>query len=200
MRSTCPSATCGEERNLLTPPPRRFDNARQGDTPVGTAPQHRIHRAGPERLAGNLERRQRGRRAGVDAPFGKLADLLGAQKRGFEDDFDRDALRRADDRGDIVTRFGFHAAQILADVDHHVELPGAVADGAHGFVNFDVRAIGAEGKAHDRHRLRAGRAEWRREFFGRERDVARIDADAREPIFQGFAAQLADLLRRGVGL
>ena len=94
----------------------------------------------------------------------------------------------------------FDGAQIAgfegAHVDDHVDLAGAVEHGAARFVPLDVGSGGAERESD--HGTDANTAP--RERPGAQRDPHRVDADGRETELRGLAAQLFDLLTRGIGL
>ena len=80
-----------------------------------------------------------------------------------------------------------------ADVDHHVDLARAGAQGRGRFGHLGFRGRRAQRKTRDRadfHRRS-------RQFAGRQRHPIRIDAHRGEAVLPRFAAQLDDILARG---
>src|SRR5512140_3179524 len=125
-------------------------------------------------------------------------DLLGVgEEARLDDHLVRGAglVTGVGDGGDVGTDRVEHPALERPDVDDHVDLAGAVADGAPRLEGLDLARRGTEREADHR-----GDGDVRAaQVVGRPADPGRVDADGREAMLLRLGAQLVDLGRRRVG-
>jgi hypothetical protein len=115
---------------------------------------------------------------------------------GLEDDLDEHGLGGVDDGADVHLDEGVVVVLHGADVEHHVDLAGAAADGLARLEGLGVGGHGAEREAHhgaDRHAAAL-------EELRHHAHVGRVHADAGEPVLAGFLGELEELLAGGLGL
>src|SRR5450759_583070 len=124
-------------------------------------------------------------------------DLLGVREEARLDDHlvrGPGLVAGIRDAGDVRANRVEHPALERSDVDDHVDLAGAVADGAPCLEGLDLARRGTEREADHRGdgNVRAA------QVVGRPADPRRVDAHGREAMLLRLGAQLVDLGRRGV--
>jgi hypothetical protein len=112
----------------------------------------------------------------------------GVEERDLEDDLDQAALGGGDDPLQVAADRGVVAVLEAAEVDHDVELVGAVGHRLRGLGDLDGRAAGAEREADHR-----ADGDLSLQTGARQRHPRGVHAHAGEAVLAGLGAQGLDL-------